>query len=480
MARVRAGSGYVRSRPSSLMAPGSPAAPPVASAVTRQTRPADGGASGADPLLEFVCGLSSRLATAAATQMDGEVDAAFRRLLELLEADRGVLFAVEADRGTARVKRRARRAGLPPIPAEVNARERFPWIFGQLVAGRRALRIDSLEQLPAEAKVDRDHLLRWQVRSVLLVPLLAGNAVEHAIAVASTRSEHRWAAPQVPRLRLFGQAVVDALARKALMLARDEALHLAGALRRNEQELEELRTRQWHGERVVQTGVLVASLAHELSQPLTATLSNAQAGLRFLAADTVDLSEIRDILADIVSDNKRATEMIESLRLMLRRQRTRRRVVDAARIVYDASALVRSELNRRQVMLETACAEGCTVLADPAQLLQVLLNLATNAMEAMEQTAAGERRLRLDVSCSPACEVLISVRDSGPGFTADGLERVFDAFRTTKSGGTGMGLAISRSIVESHGGRLQVERKVGPGATFVVSLPLAASPSPAD
>jgi signal transduction histidine kinase/GAF domain-containing protein len=246
-------------------------------------------------------------------------------------------------------------------------------------------------------------------------------------------------------------------------------------LRRNaELELENLRAQHWHSERVARTGLLIGSLAHELSQPLTAILSNAQAGLRFLARDEPDLLEIGAILRDIASDDKRAGEIIQSLRVMLRRQQSERQLIDLAALAGEVTTLLKSELVGRQIELESDCAAGCLAQANRAQIQQVLLNLMMNGIEAMTSRPPWQRRMRVEVRGAAHGEVHVSVNDSGCGISQEKFKTVFDAFWTTKSSGTGMGLAISRSIIESHGGRIWVDSREGEGATFYVSLPAAA------
>lgn len=241
-----------------------------------------------------------------------------------------------------------------------------------------------------------------------------------------------------------------------------------------EQELQNLRTQQWHTERITRTGVLIASLAHELSQPLTAILSNAQAGLRFLANDNLDKQEITGILSDIVADDKRAGEIIEALRVMLRRQKTERKIIDAANVVKDVLGLLHTEFVSKAVVVDEDLAKGSFVLVDRAQIQQVVLNLVMNAIDAMRPLTAGQRLMSIRVSTTAESEVHISVRDSGIGISPDEFEKLFDGFWTTKSRGTGMGLAICRSIVESHGGRIWVEANDGPGSTFYFALPASA------
>lgn len=244
--------------------------------------------------------------------------------------------------------------------------------------------------------------------------------------------------------------------------------------RRTEEETRELRTQLWHSDRIARTGTLTASLAHELNQPLTAILSNAQAGLRFLAHGNPDIAELREILADIVRDDKRAAAVIGGLRAMMRRKETDRESVELATVLNEILGLLHSELIGAGIELGTEFAEGCRVLGDRVQLQQVVLNLVMNAVEAMRDSKTCARRI--SISCRRADRAVeVRMQDTGPGISPERRESVFDAFVTTKRQGMGLGLAICRSIVESHGGRIRVEPgDGGAGATFVFELPAIA------
>lgn len=241
--------------------------------------------------------------------------------------------------------------------------------------------------------------------------------------------------------------------------------------RRSEQELQMLRSRYWHADRVAHIGVLVASLAHELSQPLTAILSNAQAGLRFLSQEPVDQREICDIMKDIVADNRRARQIIDALRGMIRGKKTGRARTDAGDIAREVLAISHGEFVAQQVEVKLTCAGACFVLADKAQIEQVLLNLMLNSMEAMRNRPADERHVVLQVKRHDEHEVQVSVADTGTGIEQDQLGAVFEAFWTTKVHGLGMGLAVCRSIIEAHGGRIWAERNEDRGAAFLFRLP---------
>lgn len=238
------------------------------------------------------------------------------------------------------------------------------------------------------------------------------------------------------------------------------------------EELQRLRLHSWHADRVAQTGAITASLAHELNQPLAAILTNAQAGLRFMAREDLDVEEIRAILTDIVRDDKRAASVMHGLRAMLRRRETQRETVRLGDVVRTVLDLVHGEVLAHHVELRLDLGADPLVLANRAQIQQVVLNLVMNAVEAMQDTPFGERTLELTLTQPTAREALVAVRDSGPGIPEESRDKVFETFWTTKQEGLGVGLAISRSIIESHGGSLQFTPNPTGGMTFSFSLPL--------
>ena len=239
-----------------------------------------------------------------------------------------------------------------------------------------------------------------------------------------------------------------------------------------EQELLRKQQQIEHIGRVSTMGEIAASLAHELSQPLGAILANAQAGLRFLERGNADPSEMREILQEVVADDRRAGEVVGALRAMLRRERSDSALLDLAQLAREVLALLHGELMAQQVEVQAASEPGCLVLANRTRIEQVLVNLLMNGIDAMRGRPAAERRLRVEVSRGQG-GVQVAVRDSGVGLPADELGKVFDAFWTTKASGMGMGLAICESIVKSYDGAIGVEPNDGQGVTFRFTLPLA-------
>lgn len=242
--------------------------------------------------------------------------------------------------------------------------------------------------------------------------------------------------------------------------------------RHKDAELGKLRQQIWHVDRVASTGAITGSLAHELCQPLNAILNNAQAGLRFLARDKADIEEIREILQDIVRDDKRAGSVIHGLRDMLRKQQTPSTDIDLAVCIDEVRQLLRSELRKNDVEFDFISRARPIVRGNRTQIQQVTLNLLNNALEAMTEQTRGERTLRVEITPADG-KARVSVSDSGIGIAQEMLDRVFDSFYTTKPQGLGLGLEVCRSIIETHGGNIWAEANPGRGATFSFTLPLS-------
>ena len=234
----------------------------------------------------------------------------------------------------------------------------------------------------------------------------------------------------------------------------------------------------WRADRAAHAAMLTGTLAHELNHPLTAILSNAQAGLRFLERGALDACEVRKLLEAVVRESRRAAAVVRSVRAMLRREELPRARIDLALMLRETLVLVQSELDEQQVRLELEFEAGCDIVAEKTQIQQVAINLVLNALEAMQQQPSATRRLRVSVARTGAGEIGVAVSDTGVGIPEDELERVFVAFQTMKAHGMGMGLAISKTIVEAHGGAISVERNAGCGVTFRFTLP-EAPPLPA-
>jgi two-component system, LuxR family, sensor kinase FixL len=228
-----------------------------------------------------------------------------------------------------------------------------------------------------------------------------------------------------------------------------------------------------HLSRVALMGEMSASIAHELNQPLAGILSNAAAGQRFIDRGNVDLGELRELLGDIIYDSRRASDVVRGIRGMVKKEQMAHRPVDLNEVVMDAVRMASPDALLHSCQLETSLATNLPqVDGDPVQLQQVLLNLVINAFDAMTETPVADRRVAIATKLNQDGTVLISVRDYGLGLSEQIRDRLFDPFFSTKTEGLGMGLAIVRSIIESHGGTITAENAEGGGARFDFVLPL--------
>jgi signal transduction histidine kinase/integral membrane sensor domain MASE1 len=286
-----------------------------------------------------------------------------------------------------------------------------------------------------------------------------GFSLEYPVGPAAT--ERWYAMSVVPLNRADGGAVVSN----------------TDITERKRAELEAQRSRQdlAHVTRVSAMGELAASLAHELNQPLTGILTNAQAARRLLDAARPDLAEVRAILRDIVDDDRRAADVIQRMRDLLRKGEAEMDRLDLNTLVRGVLKLVGSDTVIRNVNVALDLdARVALVTGDRVQLEQVLLNLILNAMEAISEQIGGDRTVIVRTRSAEGSSVMVSVEDTGPGLRRGTQHMVFEPFYTTKATGMGMGLAIARSIIEAHGGKIWAEEN-GRGATFLFQLPRAAA-----
>jgi C4-dicarboxylate-specific signal transduction histidine kinase len=242
-------------------------------------------------------------------------------------------------------------------------------------------------------------------------------------------------------------------------------------LHQKEASLREAQTELAHVSRVTTMGELAASIAHEVNQPLAGIVTNDNASLRWLAGDSPNLAEAREAIRRIIRDGTRAADVISRMRALFQKVHTAKERLDINEAIAEVVILTQSEVRRNKATLRVEpAADLPPVMGDRVQLQQVVMNLILNGIEAMSTVEDRERDLVIKTQRGEGDEVRVVVQDSGIGFDPLRAERIFDAFHTTKPGGLGMGLSISRSIVESHGGRLWAVSNDGPGATFQFTL----------
>jgi len=266
---------------------------------------------------------------------------------------------------------------------------------------------------------------------------------------------------------LIGVASIDEGARRNVVFVLDLT-----ARKRAEAALGEMQMQLAHANRVATMGQLAASIAHEVNQPIAATVTNAQAALRWLGAEPPNLDEVQQALVDIVRTGNRAGDVVGRIRNLSKKATPRDERVEINAAIREVIELARSEAMKSGVLVQTKLVEGLPLVqGDRVELQQVILNLILNAVEAMSELSEGSRELLIATGKTESGDVLVAVRDSGPGLAP--AARLFEAFHTTKPNGLGLGLSICRSIIEAHGGRLWASANTPRGAVFQFTLPVS-------
>ena len=304
-----------------------------------------------------------------------------------------------------------------------------------------------------------EHINKWQLS------MASGKPFENEARHRSANGEYRWflvrAVPlrdETGRIRKWYGTLTDIEDRKRAEKERER-------LRQLEADLAYMN-------RLSMMGELAASLAHEITQPIAAARNNARAALNFLNQQPPEVGEIREALGCVVGDADRAGNIIERIRDHIKKAPPRKHLFDLNEAIDEVIVLAQSAITENGVSVQTRLTGGLApVEGDRVQLQQVILNLILNAAEAMRAVNEGARELLINTGQSRTNGVLVAVRDSGPGINPEHIERVFDAFYTTKSGGMGMGLSICRSIIEAHGGRLWATGCEPRGALFQFTIP---------
>jgi C4-dicarboxylate-specific signal transduction histidine kinase len=269
-------------------------------------------------------------------------------------------------------------------------------------------------------------------------------------------------------------ASFDATAKEGVSFVLDlsERKRMEAEARENERRYHEVQLELEHANRIAMMGHLSASIAHEINQPIAATITNAQAAFRWLDRRPPHLEEVRQALARITRDNNRAGEVIARIRGLTSKSPPRGDRFGINEAIREVIELTRGEALKHSVSVGMDLADGLPLIeGDRVQLQQVMLNLVMNALEAMSDVSNGARQLLVSTWTTEVGDVLVTVKDTGPGLAPASAERVFDAFYTTKPTGLGMGLSICRSIIEVHGGQLWVTANLPRGAIFQFTVP---------
>jgi predicted ATPase/signal transduction histidine kinase len=320
-----------------------------------------------------------------------------------------------------------------------------------------------------------EYIRKRQARSVLCLPLIKQASLKGILYLENNLASHVFTPERISVLKvLVSQASISLdHARLVAELTKEitERKRAEKELRESEASLREAQTELAHVTRVTTMGELAASIAHEVNQPLAGIVTNGNASLRWLSNPVPNLDEAREAIHRIIRDGSRAGQVVARIRALSQKTRAARESVNINEAIEEIVVLIGAELQRDRVVLQMdLTADLPAVVGDRVQLQQVVMNLILNGVEAMRNTAEHERNLIIKTERSEADEVQVTLQDSGTGIDPRTQEEIFDAFYTTKPGGLGMGLAISRSIVENHGGRLWATPNQGRGSTFCFTL----------
>ena len=377
-----------------------------------------------------------------------------------LDVDQVMLAERNPERRAADVTHAWIREGIGALPPWIEW-SAFPRLARRL-GENQVVTVSPRHPLPLGAETDRKSMLAMRLRSLLAVPLVLEGTVAGFLSLATVRAAREWPDGLVERCRLLAEVLANTMARR-----RAEAAVLAGEERFRHQR-EELA----HALRVNTLGEFGVSLAHEINQPLTAITLNARAMTRLLAGGPDERASAAEALADIAADAQRASATIARLRALSRREHAPQEGLNLDALIDEVAGLLRPDFARKRIAVgRLSEPELPPVSGDPIQLQQVFLNLLMNASEAISAGAGPDRRITV-VSTNPAPGLVeIAVTDTGGGTKDLDLDQMFESFVTTKPGGLGMGLAISRSIVEAHGGRIYAKANTDHGLTVHVELP---------
>jgi signal transduction histidine kinase len=412
-------------------------------------------------LTQLLQRLSTEFIDLPAQLFEAHIVGGLRQLVEALDVQRAAFAELDAN-GRYNVTHSYAVSGFDPIqPAVID--ELRPWLDDTLRRGSMSPPADSTQRANA-AKRARNDSVASEIKSNVTLPLSVGGVTTCVLAVGS-RHSRAWVDDLIPYLKQSGEIFAAALKRKCL----DEQF------RRIEMQVA-------HLGRVSMMGQLVGSIAHEVNQPLCAIVSNAQAALGFYLSTPPEVDQATAAMKDIVRDGKRASEIISRTNTMLRRHPVNFTFEDMNELVISALPLVERYATLRHVRLELHLGNGIPrLMIDATQVQQVLINLIMNGVEAIQSQTNAQGLVRIETAYDHKSEtVLVNVSDNGRGLSVIDRERIFEPFYTSKSQGMGMGLAISRAIVEAHGGRLWADSDAVRGASFSFAVPTRKESAHAD
>ena len=415
-----------------------------------------GAAASAIDFEELLGDLSAAFVRVSVDEIDREIERWLERIVLAMGVDRSTVVQVAPQNRVLYITHQWARRGLdtPQRGIPIERTPETPWLDDQIASGHVVV-FSRVDDLPPEASKERRLFREAGTKSNVTIPLRVAGVVVGALLFGAVRFEKHWSEQEVQRLKLVAEILGNAFERKR---AEAEIGRLAEELRQASQ--------------VMTMGELIASLAHDLNQPLGAILNNAKAARRLLTTKSPDLIEIDAALDDILRDDARAVDIVKNVRAMFQRGDAKMAPVDVRQLIVEVARIVNSDARMKEISWSLELPDSLPrVLGDKTHLTQAVLHLVVNAFDSVCD-GAGPREVVLRADQKEPDQVHVSIRDSGKGFDAEAIPNLFEAFYTTKPRCMGMGLTIVRSIVENHGGRIWATRNPVRGATLAFFLPV--------
>jgi signal transduction histidine kinase len=425
---------------------------PIRDRVSRATRPH----REIDRFQSLVSELSAAMTRASAHEVDREIEVWLGRISQALGLDRSGIYERNSPSDPVRTTHTWKRPDVPPLPRDFDPQKFLKTTTDWVLAGNQLV-FSSPAGIPAELADAREFVARYGLKASAVIPMWAGNRVIGGAGFDKFRTAREWPPELLEYLafsvRLFGSAIERKQSEIALLAAQAE---LRIASRRN------------------MMSELVASLVHEINQPLGAILSNLGGLTRLLSQKNPERALALAAVSDAIEDTKRTSEIIRRVRFLFKGHAERKIAIRIGDLVSEVVKLVANEAALRKILVRVEIAPSVRrVIGDRVQLQQCLLNLIINAFDAIREAKSDRREVVVAVVPEKTGWVRTSVCDSGAGIARSVASRLFEPFVTTKSEGMGLGLLLTRSIVEHHGGRIWATPNPDQGATFAFTLPLA-------